>query len=113
MNQTGAHPGKVVTRTANSDGIENGEGVVIGGEFVVALHAAAADAKFSGFIGPGVLQLAKVSAQSWTEGALIYFDAGQKLATTTSSGNRLIGTADQGAANPSSVGYVRLDGVAR
>jgi predicted RecA/RadA family phage recombinase len=57
--------------------------------------------------------LAKVSAQAWTEGAKIYWDDTAKNFTTTSGGNTLAGVAAAAAANPSATGKVRLDGVAR
>ncbi|MFD2030608.1 capsid cement protein [Ancylobacter dichloromethanicus] len=41
----------------------------------------------------------------------MYFDATNKVATTTASGNSLIGVAMAAAANPSATGRVRLNGV--
>lgn len=58
----------------------------------------------------GVFDLSKVSAQAWTAGALIYWDDATKLTTTVLTGNKLIGVALLVAANPSSVGRVRLNG---
>lgn len=59
----------------------------------------------------GVFDLPKTSAQAWTVGAKIYWDSANGLATTTASGNSLIGTALAAAANPSATGRVRLNGV--
>ena len=59
----------------------------------------------------GVHELAKVSAQAWTEGQAIYVSA-TGLATTAATGNVLIGTAVAVAANPSPTGTVRLNGSA-
>jgi predicted RecA/RadA family phage recombinase len=57
----------------------------------------------------GVVELAKVSAQAWTVGALIYWDNAARLATTVSTSNKLIGVATAVAQNPSSTGRVRLN----
>jgi len=58
----------------------------------------------------GVFEQAKVSAQAWTVGALIYWDDAAKLTTTVPTSNKLIGTATAVAVNPSAVGRVRLNG---
>ena len=58
----------------------------------------------------GVFDLGKVSAQAWSVGDRIYFDATAKLATNVSTGNSLIGVALVAAANPSPTGRVRLNG---
>jgi predicted RecA/RadA family phage recombinase len=55
----------------------------------------------------GVFELAKTSAQAWTQGAEIYVTPGG-LATTASSGNTKIGYAAAAAANPSSTGHVKI-----
>jgi len=57
----------------------------------------------------GVFDLAKTSAQAWaTVGLAIYRDSSTGLATTTSSGNTLIGKNIAVAANPSGTGRVVL-----
>jgi hypothetical protein len=56
----------------------------------------------------GVFELAKVSAQAWTVGAPIYWDASAAKATTVASTNTFIGHATEAAANPSAVGRVKL-----
>jgi predicted RecA/RadA family phage recombinase len=58
----------------------------------------------------GVVDVPKTSAQAWTVGALVYLDDTNHVATTTSSGNTLLGVATAAAANPSAVGRVRLNG---
>ena len=104
-------PGKVLTCTAPTGGVESGKGYKIGQLFVVATHGAAAGAPFEGMT-TGVFQLPKLSAQAWTEGALVYWDADDAQCTTVASGNLLIGCAGAAAANPSPTGIVRLNGVA-
>lgn len=58
----------------------------------------------------GVWDVAKVNAQAWTAGALIYWDDSAKLFTTVSTSNTRAGIAALAAANPTSVGRVRLNG---
>ena len=105
-------PGEIVTLTAPSGGVVSGTAYLIGSVVVVALVTAAETVKFSALV-TGVGDLAKVSAQAWTEGVKIYWDNSAKLFTTTSGGNTLVGVAAAAAANPSATGSVRLDGVAR
>lgn len=105
--------GEVLELTAPSGGVVSGTAYLIGTLLVVATVTAAEAAKFSAEVGPGVVSLPKVSAQAWTELAKVYWDNSAKLVTTTSSGNTLIGVAAKVAANPSSTGWVRLDGVTR
>jgi predicted RecA/RadA family phage recombinase len=56
----------------------------------------------------GGYKLPKTNAQAWTVGAKIYWDATNKVATTTASSNTLIGIAIAVAANPSPFGEVLL-----
>ncbi len=104
-------PGNVLTLTAPAGGVESGKGYKIGQLFVVAAEDAAAGAAFEGMVA-GVYELPKLSAQAWTEGALVYWDAANSRCTTVTTGNLLIGCATAAAANPSPSGVVRLNGVA-
>lgn len=69
---------------------------VSGEEIEVALH--------------GVHELPKVSAQAWTQGAVLYHDVSEGNITTSADGgaNKQIGWAFADAANPSSTGLVLL-----
>lgn len=58
----------------------------------------------------GVWDVAKVNAQAWTAGALIYWDDSAKLFTNVSTSNTRVGIAALAAANPSATGRVRLNG---
>jgi predicted RecA/RadA family phage recombinase len=107
-----AQPAESVEFTAPTGGVVSGSGYLIGSLFVVATHNADQTLPFTGLV-TGIVTLPKTEAQAWTEGAKIYWDATPGEATTTSSGNVLIGVAAAGAANPSTTGMVRLDGVAR
>lgn len=105
--------GDVLPFTAPSDSsavdLSSGDGVLIGSLFGVVVKDTAMGA--SGEMKTeGVFKLAKTSAQAWTVGAKIYWDDTNKVCTTTASGNSLIGAATAVAANPSSTGYVRLNG---
>jgi predicted RecA/RadA family phage recombinase len=99
--------GDVLTVTAHYD-VASGAGLLVGSLFAVATAAALNGATIEAQI-TGVVELAKVSAQAWTVGALIYWDNAAKLTTTVSTSNKLIGTAVAAAENPSSTGRVRLN----
>lgn len=101
----------VGTFIAPSGGVVSGTGLMIGSRFVVATVSVDADEEFAAQV-TGIVNHAKVSAQAWTPGVKIYFDAAQGLMTTTSGGNTLVGTAERAAANPSDAGWVRLGIVA-
>lgn len=60
------------------------------------------------FVIAGQIEYAKTSAQAWTGGVLLYWDNGNSVFTTASSGNTLAGRAAEAAANPSSTGQVIL-----
>lgn len=104
-------PGCTISVTAPAD-VTSGALVKVGVLCGVAQHDALSGAAVE--IGlDGVYDLAKVSAQAWTEGAAIYMVPGTGLATTASTtGNLFIGAAVASAANPSATGLVRLNGAA-
>lgn len=104
--------GEVIELTAPSGGVVKDTAYLIGSILVIATVSAAVGEKFNG-LTRGVVEYAKVSAQSWTEGVKVYWDNTAKNFTTTSGGNTLAGVAAAAAANPSATGKVRLDGVAR
>lgn len=101
-------PGKTVSFVAPYQR-NAGQGALIGAIFGVSLGTVA-NAVAGEFSFEGVWELAKVSAQAWTIGALIYWDDSAKLCTTVSTSNTRIGVATAVAANPTSVGRVRLNG---
>lgn len=63
----------------------------------------------------GIFDLTKIGSQSWTVGALVYWDDGNKRCTTVATSNLLIGAAVQAVDNGSgsTTGRVRLNGIAR
>lgn len=99
-------PGDTITVTAPAD-VSSGDLVVVGTLFGVAQFDAKSgdDVEIS---TKGVYTLPKTSAQAWTQGAKVYWDAENKVLTTTASTNTLIGHAMAIAANPSAAGIVRL-----
>jgi predicted RecA/RadA family phage recombinase len=113
-------PGEVLTLTTPGGGVVSGTAYKIGSLVVIATITvtaaqvtADATIKFTGLVC-GVVEHAKVSAQEWTEGVKLYWDNSAHLFTTsTGGGNTLVGVASKFAANPSSTGWIRLDGVVR
>lgn len=88
--------------------LASGAGVLVGATFGVAAGAIATGEK--GIINlSGVYELPKVSAQAWTQGVRIYWEAAENRCTTTVGSNTLIGVAYAAAANPSAAGQVRLN----
>lgn len=98
--------GSIVTVDAPA-AVSSGDLVLVGSLFGVASTDAASGAPVE-IATEGVFTLPKTSAQAWTVGALIYWNAAAGEATTTASGNTLIGHAVAAAANPSATGTVRL-----
>jgi predicted RecA/RadA family phage recombinase len=92
--------------------VASGEGALIGALFGVAVAAYKANDPKAQFKTTGVITLPKTSAQAWTAGQKIYWDATNKVVTSTATSNTLIGVAASAAANPSAAGDVRLNGVA-
>ncbi|WAP69045.1 DUF2190 family protein [Jiella pelagia] len=101
--------GNAVTVIAPSGGTTSGVGVLIGSLFGIAAttEEAGADVVLDTV---GMFDHAKTSAQAWTVGALVYFDNTNKVMTTVSTSNKLVGVAVETAANPSDTGVVRLNG---
>lgn len=83
-------------------------GVVISGSLVGIASADAASGDDVAVVTEGVFEIAKVSAQAWTLGAKIHWDATASNATTVSTSNTLIGIAAAAAANPSATGLVKI-----
>lgn len=100
--------GDIITLAAPYD-VASGAGCLVGTLFGVAVLAALSGAPVT-IKTRDVHVLPKTSAQAWTLGAAIYWDDTNKVCTTASSGNTLIGKAVEAAANPSATGVVRLNG---
>lgn len=103
-------PGDTLPLTAPYD-VAAGGGMLVGSLFAVAIAAAASGGSVQGRTC-GVIDLAKNSGESWTQGAKIYWDNTNKRCTTTATSNTLIGVATQAQANGDTVGRLKLGIVA-
>jgi predicted RecA/RadA family phage recombinase len=101
-------PGNTVTLRRPTPS-SSGGGCLVGSLFGIAAYDAA-NARTSRCTSKAPSDMAKLSAQAWTVGALIYWDDTEQVDTTVSTSNKLIGVAVKVAANPSSTGRVRLNG---
>lgn len=88
----------------------SGEGALIGNIFGVALGTVANAAK-GDFAMDGVWDITKTAAQTFTEGALVYWDNAAKSVTSVSTGNTRIGVATAVAAGGDATARVRLNGM--
>ena len=101
--------GNVITVAAPA-AVNSGDLVLVGSLFGVAAADAASGTDVQLNTG-GVYDLPKAASQAWTVGAKVYWYNTAKVATTTTSGNTLIGVATvpvDGAAG-SIIGRVRLN----
>lgn len=90
-------PGHVLTIFAPA-AVLAGQVVIAGGIIGIASADAASGAQVD-VETVGVWRLPKVGVNDFTIGAVVYWDAATKLATTTSSGNTAIGHAVASAAS--------------
>lgn len=103
-------PGNVVPVTAPAGGAVSGAGILIGALFGVA--ASSADAGLPVELATvGVFDLAKASGVSFALGGAVYWDATNKVCTSTSAGNTRIGVALLAADNAAAIVRTRLNGV--
>jgi len=98
--------GSYISVPAPTD-VKSGDLIVVGALFGVAETDATSGAPVV-ICTEGVYTLPKASAQAWTVGVAVYWDADNKVATTVSTDNDPIGHAIAAAANPSATGQVRL-----
>lgn len=92
--------------------VASGAGVLVGKMFGFASADAASGAEVT-IVRQGVFGAPKVTGQSWTVGAAVYWDSAAKKVTTTAGGNQMIGCAVVAAASDATSGTVLLDGVIR
>jgi predicted RecA/RadA family phage recombinase len=102
--------GRIVTLTAPYQR-NAGQAALIGAVVAVALQPVA-NAANADFALEGVWDLDKATGQTWTQGALIYWDNAAKNCTTTSTSNTRIGFAMQAQLTGDTVGRVRLNAIA-
>jgi predicted RecA/RadA family phage recombinase len=101
--------GKNVTAVAPTGGVVAGTPVLIGALLLVPAITAAEGVEFEG-VTCGVFELPKTSANTPTQFAKAYWNSTAGEATTTASGNTLMGVFMQAYANGDTVCHVRLDG---
>ena len=101
--------GKTVTLTAPYT-VAPGEGALVGTIFGVALLdvTSAAAGQFATY---GIWDLKATTADTFAQGAVVYWDNDAKECTSTSSSNKLIGVAMAAKTNSQTTVRVRLDGV--
>ena len=99
-------PGDTITLVAPYD-VVSGAGLLVGGIFGLA-GAAAVSGDPVEAVRKGVFDIAKVSAQAWTQGDPIYWDNAAKACTNVPGDLLRIGFATEVAANPSATGRVVL-----
>ena len=99
-------PGGTVTLTVPSD-VSSGDGLLVGSLFGVASGDALSGADVEA-VTEGVFDLAKTSAQAWSQGDKVYWDDTNKECTVVAAGNVLIGVAMVDAANPTDTGRVLI-----
>lgn len=109
-------PGETLEFIAPGGGVTSGTPKQIGQVLVVPTESASATALFRGMIR-GVFRVTKVGSQAWTEGAIVYWDAGNSRFTTVGPGNLRAGfavlglaTAMPGSGAGETTGYVMLTG---
>jgi predicted RecA/RadA family phage recombinase len=99
-------PGRTLSLVAPYD-VASGAAFLVGGIFAVASAAALSGETAEG-AREGVFDLAKVSAQAWSQGDPIYWDNTAKLCTNVPGDLLRVGYAVDAAANPTSAGRVVL-----
>jgi predicted RecA/RadA family phage recombinase len=104
-------PGHTIDLVSAPYTVASGAGCLLGSAFGIAAYAANSGQPVTLWT-TGVFSVAKVSAQAWTQGVLIYWDDAAKNFTSTAATNKIVGYAFAAAANPSSTGQVRLNGAA-
>lgn len=108
MTQSYRQPGDILTLTAPYARATSGLGAKVGAIFGVSCGTVA-NAAEGQFMVEGVHELAKTSAQAWSQGDRIYWDDTNKRCDTDSTVGMAIGKATAAAANPSSTGFVLLE----
>ena len=86
----------------------SGEVVIVGDIHGIASNNAAEGAPLD-IVTEGVFALPKVAANSFAVGAKVYYASATKLATSTASGNTLIGVAVAAAAADTATVAVKID----
>lgn len=92
--------------------LDSGEGCLVGSLFGVAVADYESGDTAAVIATTGEFELAKLSTDEWAVGDKVYWDNSNARCDTDPTVGMLIGVATAVAANPSSTGYVRLNGSA-
>jgi predicted RecA/RadA family phage recombinase len=103
--------GDSIDVVAPSGGVVSGQAYQFGSMIGISPVTAAAGVLISLALVGVYTTNQKNSAEAWTVGQLIYWDNTAKKFTGTATSNKVAGVAIAAAANPSSSGVVRLNGV--
>ena len=106
--KTQVQQGDALYVTAPVGGMTSGNGYLIGSIFGIAAFTCAAGVTNAVIHIRGAFVIAKLNAQAWTQGQLIYWDNTAFNCTTVLTANHPIGVALNIAANPSTTGQVLL-----
>ena len=93
--------------------LTSGEGAIVGSMFAVAVQALGNGETGQFFVGPGIVELPAVSANTAAVGAVAYWDNTAFNVTTTVGSNRIIGHFAKVKANGETTAQVRLDAIHR
>ena len=99
-------PGHTLTLVAPYD-VASGQGVLVGAIFGVASFYASEGDPVEAAV-EGVFEIARETGTPWTQGAVIYWDDGERRATHEANDNTPIGAATEAATDEAQVGRVRL-----
>ncbi|MFN3076654.1 MAG: DUF2190 family protein [Alphaproteobacteria bacterium] len=88
--------------------LTSGQPFMVGSTLFGVASGAAAQGDDVVMMTEGVFDLPKVSAQAWSAGDRVYWDAGASKLTNVNAGDPLAGIAVAAAANPSATGRVLL-----
>jgi predicted RecA/RadA family phage recombinase len=101
------HPGKILTVTAPY-ALTSGHGCLVGSIFGVSCGVYLISDTLAQIETEGVFDLVKTAANTFAQGALVYWDDSTHEATSTASGNKLIGVAEVAASSTAAGSTVRV-----
>ena len=102
--------GRTLTVTLGAT-VATGAGLLQGAAFGILTRGGGSGDVREIWFGPGVVGLPKTAAQTFTVGAVVYWDNTAKSVTAVKASNYRIGVANKAAAGGDATAEVRLDGV--
>jgi predicted RecA/RadA family phage recombinase len=100
------HPGKLLTVTAPY-ALTSGHGCLVGSIFGISCGAYDISDPLAQIEVEGVFEIAKTAANTFIQGALVYWDDSTHTATSTAGGNTLIGVCEKAASSTAAGSVVR------